>query len=512
MSMCHGIDLGNSTTIVTGLDEAGNPIVIPNHDGEHAILSNIYFNEDGTRVWGNEAWNFGLLDPSRYVADAKRFIGSGKPVCTIDGRKLEAWQIQQIVLEHVWRLIEQHQGTPPDQVVISVPANYTDAQKNEVLEASRNAGLKVLRLAHEPSAALIGLGVHRRGDGLRMVIDVGGSTTDVSVGEVSGNSTHIITTNGIAKLGGQDFDAILRDWALRGYERQFGLRPDGNDLVRFRHDLAQKLEQVKRTLSTKESARVVVRSDNGMFDATLSQSDYRRMTAPLVKQVMDCVGQTLDGANIKVSDLREVLFVGGQSQDPAFAEALESRHDRKPWPHTDPLFAVAKGNMILGRLELERQGHAVQVRGRRLPPLNLATRDVTAHPIGVAVLEEGGALVNSIILPKGTPIPSDRTQRFSFAEPGQTAARVEVLQGQDGVARDACQVLGHFDLTGAQAVHDREHPVEIRCCIDRNGMLKASAFDPIGGATAEMEIAYRTDKANGSAKRPVGAAQAGGGS
>ncbi|TVQ58082.1 MAG: Hsp70 family protein [Phycisphaerales bacterium] len=494
-----GIDYGTHTTIAAKHDDAGTPVVISNQNGEQATLSNVYIDRDGSPLFGSEAFHLGIADPARYVQDAKRSVGSDAPVLTVDQKSFTAEDVMSLVLQEIKRSTESSLGDTVDDVVISRPANWTAAQKEELLQAARAAGLNAILLPPEPTAALFGMGVQKQGDGIVVAIDVGGGTTDVSIAEVDGNSVAIRMTNGIAELGGRDFNAVLLEWAMERFEQQFGRQPDANQDAVFIQDLVQKIEHGKRMLSKKNETRIVLPYENALFDVTASRDQYQAMTAPLVERVMDCTKKTLDDAGINTADVRAFFLIGAQTLDPAFSEALEKHFDRKPWAKSDPIFAAAKGNVLLGQLELEKDGYQVRSGTRVLPPLEMSARDITTHPIGVAALDEDKRLVQSVIIPKGTAIPSKRVERFKLAEPGQTGAHVQLLEGTDGAPRGDCQPLGHFDLDGAEAVHDRDHIIEVEFRLDKNAMLTASARDPINGATAEMTIDYRNQQANGAA-------------
>lgn len=501
-STIHGIDLGTHSAIVAHLDEAGNPRVISNPQGEQMTLTNLYFDDDGRVLLGPEAGNLGLVDPSRYVKDAKRSIGSGQAVCTIDGQAYEAWELLAIVLASIAEMIEAHDGQWPQNVNTSRPANWGTGQVDELQRAAEKAGLNVTLLPLEPTAAMFGAGAHTRGDGIVVVIDVGGGTTDVSVAEVSGNSVQIMATNGIAELGGRNFNDTLEQWLFDQFEDEVGFRPEHEQHGLLIQDASQKVEHAKRMLSTKRNARMVLQCDGRLVDATIDRIEYERLTAPLVERVMDCTRETLEEAGIDPAAVREFLQIGAQNQDPAFARAIEATFGRKPWAQSvDPVFAVAKGNVLLGRLEMEKEGRQVQVGRRVLPPLNLTSRDVTSHPIGVASLDEQKRLVQSVIIPKGVAFPSTRVEQFKLAEPGQISANIELLEGPDGAEREACHRLGHFELDGIEAVHDRDHPIEIEFRLDKNAMLTATARDPVNGVTADLTIDYGTESRAGRSDR-----------
>jgi len=340
---------------------------------------------------------------------------------------------------------------------------------------------------------LFGNKVHDRCDGLRLVIDIGSSTTDISIGEKSGNTIAIKNTNGDPQLGGQDFSSKLREMVLERFEEKHGFRPDPQQHALAYQDLFHRIEQVKHSLTSREQASLVISCDGKVFNTTITREEFERITADEVQRVMACVNLTLQEAGVSKDDILEIIPVGGPSQMPMIADAVEGHFGKKPTCHCEPHFAVALGNVVAGRLDVERSGKSFDVNGYKLPPLSLSARDVTSHPIGVAVQEgdDNARLVNAVILDKGALIPSTKTHRFALAMPGQTDAKIEILQGRDGALHSQCLLLGHFELTGMTAIHDRPHPIEICLKIDKNGMLNASAYDPEGGISADLDIDYR---------------------
>lgn len=495
MTQLIGLDAGTSALkiAIAGLD--GNPLIQPNEWGELSTPSVVYF--DGDRVIiGTEARNAGLADSSRYVVNWKRHMGTGTVLFTADdGTEYLAKDILRLFVAEIARNYEAKTGEILTDIVISVPANYTDLQKQETIEAVEAVGLHALTLPHEPTAAAQGNRIDRRGSGLVLVPDLGGGTFDVSVLEVSGNNITVRTTNGIPDLGGEDFNGRLRDELLDRFEAEHGIRltPDRHALA-FQ-DLTQRIEQAKHTLSIRDQASVFLSCEGKVLNTTITRQEFEDLTSDLCERAMDCIALTIEEVGIKPASLREILLVGGGSQMPMFGDAIEKRFGRKPSSHAEPHFAAAMGNIIAGRQELERQGKTFSVNGRRIPPPGFHTRDVTAHPIGVSVLEGNQKLVNSVVLPKSAPMPSDQTVPFKLAEPGQTEALIEVLQGPDGIKREACHVLGYFELTGMTPVRDGDHRIEIRLHIDRNGMLDATAYDPLSGRKADLTIDTKKDRA-----------------
>ena len=484
-----GIDLGNSNTNIATPDHQGNPVVMPNEVGELYTPSAAYF--DGDRILvGVEALNALILDPSKGVINWKRHMGTDEVLCTgPDDKEYRARDIAAILLKHVAEVYAQKTGRLLSEAAVSVPANYTDRQKQETIKAGEVAGIEVFLTPHEPSAAGFGNKVHQRGDGLVLLLDLGGGTFDVSLLSVSGNYVEVKATNGDPALGGQDFNRRLIDLVLERLEEEHGSRPTREGDPVLWQDVVQRVEQVKLSLSARESAPLMLSFDGRVFSTKITRADLADRTQDLLGRAMDLSERTLSEAGVGFDQVREILRVGGASQMPCFDEAIEKRFGRKSSCHTEPFYAVVLGTMLLGRLEKERTGVQLEVDGRKLPPLEFRARDVTAHPIGVRTQDDHGRLVNSIILKKGIPIPSDHTRAYQLAEPGQTNASIHVIQGSAPLADD-CELRGALELEGLLPIHDRPHQIDIRLRIDKNGMLTAEAYDPACGKRVEMAVQY----------------------
>lgn len=489
-----GIDLGNSRTKTAVPDAQGNPVVLSNEVGELHTPSVVYF--DGDRILvGSEALNLLLLDPSKGVANWKRHMGTDDVLCVApDGKEYRARDIAQVLLQHVAEVFVQKTGTLLTEAAISVPANYTDRQKRETIDAAKAAGIEVLVTPHEPTAAGFGNKVHQRGDGLVLLLDLGGGTYDVSVLSVSGNTVEVKATNGDSLLGGQDFNQRMADLVLERFEAEHGFRPTADEHPVAWQDLAQRVEQLKISLTARDSAALMLTCDGRVLSSTVTRADLAARAQDLLERTMDLAEETLAEAGITAGQVREILRVGGASQMPCFDDTIEKRFGRKASCYTEPFYAVALGTMTLARLEKERAGEQLEVGGRKLPPLEYRVRDLTAHPIGARTQDDGGRLVNSVILKKGIPIPSDHTSAYQLAEPGQTDASIIVLQGLEGALAEDCQLLGALELEGLPPVYDRPHQVDVRLRIDKNGMLTAEAYDPLCGKRVEMVVRYEQEE------------------
>ena len=463
MTNFAGIDLGDGRVKVAIPDAGGNPTTMPFSNGETYLHSAIYFHADGSVVFGEEAWNLGLVEPQRLVVNWKRKMGTDEVLYKADDNtEYMARDIARLLLEEVARNFEARMGNILTQATVSVPAIYNDRKKQETIEAGQKLGIEVVCLPHEPTAGLFGNKVHERCDGLRLIIDIGSSTTDVSVGEKAGNTIAIKNTNGDPNLGEKDFSRKLREMVLERFEQKHGFQPDPKKHALAYQDLFHRIEQVKYSLSTREQASLAISCDGKVFNTVVTRQEFEEVTRDEVKKIVDCIHQTLQEAEISPDEILEIIPVGGPSQMPMIVNAIEKQFGKKPTCHCEPHFAVALGNVVAGRLEIERSGKSLDVNGNKLPPLSLSARDVTTHPIGIAVLKDNSesTLINVVILDKGTPIPSTKSQHFSLAVPGQTDAKIEVLQGKEGALRSECLLLGHFELSKMRPIHDR---LEMEC-------------------------------------------------
>ncbi|MEI8194282.1 MAG: Hsp70 family protein [Phycisphaerae bacterium] len=490
MSQIIGIDLGGSNTRFSVPETSGNAVMVANASGELKTRSVVYLGDDGPIV-GTEAYNLLLADPSRGIRHWKRYIGRNKSLATVNGIKYTAQDVARILIAYVLKAVEQKTGQMPTDAVIAVPANFTDSQRQQILNAAHDTGIQNVSLVSEPAAALVGNGVHKKADGTYMVIDPGGTTLDVSVATKDGDSLTILRTDGEPQLGGQDFTARLEKIALDRFEAQHKFRPDENSDPLAMQDLAQRAEQAKITLSIKDQASIVVSSAGKVTNVTITRAEFEQATSDLIDKSMDCGERTLKEAGTKAADLQGIYLVGGPSAMPAMIQAVEKRFGSKPLSQCEPHFATALGAANQARIEVERQGRRVQVGNITLPPIKLILQEVTAHAIGVAVLRDAKDFINAVLIPSGTRIPSEFTQSFKLHEKGQVDAYIEILQGPDGAPQDQCLVIGHFELTGMTPVMDDTHTITLTFKIDRNGLLTATAVDPLSGAKAELILDYK---------------------
>jgi molecular chaperone DnaK len=495
-----GCDLGNSRTKIAQADRDGRPVIVPNALGELYILSVVHFPDDGEPVVGSEAVNMAFAEPQKVVFNWKRHMGTDKVLYrSKDGKEYRAKDIAALILKEVKRAVEARTGVVITELTVTTPANYTEKQKAETIEAAESVGLKVLCLPTEPTAAALGNDVHLRGDGLYLIFDLGGGTFDVSLLRVRGNLFEVLHTNGDPELGGQDVNRRIREHILQMFKAEHGYVPDLATSPVFYADMGARIEQVKITLTTRDSANVIVRDGEKLLNRKVTRQEVEGLISDLVKRSITLVTQTLSEAKVDWKDVTAILPVGGGSRMPAFIQELERVSGQKVSQKVEPDYAAALGAVVAARVECQRQGRQAQGEAGALPPLNLFTREVTSHPLGVSALNSRKDPRQHVLLAKGTPYPSTQVRTFALVEPRQTEALIIILEGDDGLPEDKCVRIGEFELHNLPPYADVTERIEVTFELDASGLLTATARDLKSGRSANMKIAYKSN--GGQAKK-----------
>ena len=488
------LDLGNSRLKVAQAGNDGQGVIVPNSLGELTTPSVVYFSDDGAPVVGSEALNMALVEPDKVVRNWKRYMGAEKVLYQAPGgTEYRARDIAGLLIANTVQAIEQRTGEVVTEMTITVPANYTEKQKAETIEAAESAGVKVLCLPTEPVAAAFGNNVHERGDGLTLVFDLGGGTFDVSVLKASGNLVEVLRTNGDPELGGQDVNRRIREHVVRMFEQEHGYIPDAAKSTVFYADLEDRIEQLKTTLTTRESANIVVRDGDRLLNHKITRKEVESLIADLVKRALVLVEQTLQEASIGWNEIATILAVGGGSRMPVIGQELELLSGKKLAQKVEPDYAAALGGITAARIELKRQNRSAESETGALPPIDFFSREVTSHPLGVSALNKQSESVQHVMLPNGTPYPSTQVRTFATAEPNQTAVHIVVLEGDAFMAEAKCVKLGEFHLDSIPAFPDITERIEITFQLDINGLLSATARDLKSGKMADMKIEYKSN-------------------
>ncbi len=485
-----GIDAGTTRFKTAILNSNGEPHSLTNRMGQIFTPSVVYFGDEGPLV-GMEADNAALAEPSRAVFDWKVNMGTDQVLYTdADGTDYRAQDILAILLENVKADAEAKTGGPVNEIVVTVPANYTNLQKQQTSDAAKRAGMDVICMPHEPTAGALGNHVYKLRSGRVLVYDLGGGTFDVSIIKVTGNVCEVVATGGIPKLGGRDFNKRAEAKIIEAFESQHNYRPDPKSQAIFYQDLRGRVEQLKISLSAQPQCNVVLSCNGDVLNMTVSRQEFESWVDDLVAQSILQTEGTLKEAGLLWSDIDAIYPIGGGAMMPIVQRRLTEASGMAITSNCEAHCAAALGAAIAGRLEYERQGKSYQVGSVTLPPINYTMRDILSCAVGVSVLDEQEQTVCCEILARNTPIPSIQTRNFKLAELGQTDARIEILQGREGDKTDSCTALGGFDLEGLPSRPDVVNRIEITFDLDKDGLLTASARDTVSNKKSQLQVDY----------------------
>ncbi len=461
MSKTIGIDLGTTNSCVAVI-EGGEPVVIANAEGARTTPSVVAFAKNGERMVGQVAKRQAITNPDRTVSSIKREMGSDYKV-SIDGKQYTPQEISAMILQKLKTDAEAYLGEPVTSAVITVPAYFTDAQRQATKDAGKIAGLDVKRIINEPTAAALSYGIDKGEEQKVMVYDLGGGTFDVSIIEMGDGVQEVLATAGNNRLGGDDFDKRIMDWLVSSFKMETGVDLSGDKMAMQR--LKEAAEKAKIELSGMTTANInlpfITADATGPkhLDMTLSRAKFNELTSDLVEKTMGPVRQALSDSGLSINDINKVLMVGGSSRIPAVQEAVKNFIGKEPFKGINPDECVAIGAALqAGVLGGEVEG--------------LLLLDVTPLSLGVETM--GGVMTK--VIERNTTIPTKKSQIFSTAADGQTQVEVNVLQGEREFARDNKQ-LGIFKLDGIAPAPRGIPQIEVSFDIDANGIVNVSAKD-----------------------------------
>ncbi len=495
--MIPGIDAGNSRFKYAVVDQAGNPKVITNRFGESFTPSAVFFSQDGSIVIGTEALNAGFAQPERLVVNWKRDMGTDHTLYTNDrGKAYTAKDILAVLLADAKENIEAKTDSVVNQAVVTVPANYNDLQKRETIEAGKSVGIEIILTPHEPTAAALGNNIYERKGSTALVYDLGGGTFDVSIVRSNGNTMDIIATDGLQQLGGRDFNACIAARLLDEFEAENGFRPSKEEQPLFYQEMAQRIEQLKISLSAQSQTSIVLFCEGKQLQLTVKRDQFNQWVEDLARKTIEKTASVVKQANLKITDINEIYAVGGGSMMPIITDMLEELMGKKVSKRCEPHSAAAFGAVIAGRIKCEIEGKTYTCGDVVLPGPDIFVNDILSHNIGIMALD-GDRQICSEILSRDTAIPSIQTKLFKLSEPNQTAVTLKVLEGDNGKMADDCLELGIFQLQDLPPRPDLIGRIEVTFSLDANGLLTAKARDNASGKTAEMEITYDIATDNG---------------
>lgn len=477
MSKIIGIDLGTTNSCVAVM-EGGEAVVIPNAEGNRTTPSVVAFSKDGERMVGQVAKRQAITNPDRTISSIKREMGSNYKV-NIDGKSYTPQEISAMVLGKLKADAEAYLGQTVTEAVITVPAYFTDAQRQATKDAGRIAGLEVKRIINEPTAAALAYGADKESDQKIMVYDLGGGTFDVSVLEVGDGVIEVLATAGNNRLGGDDFDKAVMDWMAAEFKKTEGVDLTGDKVAMQR--LKEAAEKAKIELSGVTSTNInlpyITADATGPkhLDLTLTRAKFNELTASLVEATTGPVRQAMSDAGLSTSDLHKVLLVGGSSRIPAVQEAVKKITGVEGFKGINPDECVAMGAALQGGVLVG------DVKG-------LLLLDVTPLSLGIETM--GGVMTK--LIERNTTIPAKKSQTFTTAADNQTSVEVHVLQGEREMAQYN-KTLGRFNLDGIAPARRGVPQIEVTFDIDANGIVNVSAKDLGTGKDAHITITSSTN-------------------
>ena len=476
MAKTIGIDLGTTNSCVAVI-EGGEPVVIANAEGARTTPSVVAFSKDGERMVGQVAKRQAITKQDRTVASIKREMGTAHKV-TIDGKSYTPQEISAMILQKLKSDAEAYLGETVTQAVITVPAYFTDAQRQATKDAGKIAGLDVKRIINEPTAAALSYGVDKEKDQKVMVYDLGGGTFDVSIIEMGDGVQEVLATAGNNRLGGDDFDKRIIDWMVASFKTETGIDLSQDKVAMQR--LKEAAEKSKIELSGVTTSNInlpfITADQTGPkhLDLTLTRAKFDELTSDLVEATMGPVRSALQDSGLQIGQIDKVLMVGGSSRIPAVQDAVKKLIGKEPFKGINPDECVAIGAAIqAGVLGGEVEG--------------LLLLDVTPLSLGVETM--GGVMTK--IIDRNTTIPTKKSQIFSTAADNQTQVEINVLQGEREFARDNKQ-LGLFALTGIAPAMRGIPQIEVTFDIDANGIVNVSAKDLGTGKEQKITISNST--------------------
>jgi len=483
-----GIDLGTTYSAAAIVGDAGNPEILPNSSGERLTPSAVFF-DDGSIIVGQVARDMYVDNPDNVILFIKRQMGNPSWFFDYQGQRFSPSDISALILKKIREDASASLGQDVTHAVVTVPAYFDDDRRRLTRAAGEIAGLQVPHLVNEPTAAAVAFGaVKAMSDETILVYDLGGGTFDITIMKVEGKQFRVLATDGDHQLGGKDFDDAILRYASQKLAEELGYDPTTDPLLAS--DLRTKAEKAKRELTERNKTAFMIRTDMKQLKIELTRIEFTNLIASRIDTTLSLLRTTLKSASISPAQIDRVLLVGGSTRIPAVRERLKEFFGADPDSSVNPDEAVALGAAIIAAREQIEREPTVMPKPVTERFGGLQVKDVVSHSLGIEASVPGTTRkVNSILIPRNSPLPKEESRDFVTDTPGQTGFRIKVYQGefQDPAL---CKPIGEFTLTGLPPGRPAGHKVRITLEVGVDGVINVTAVDISSGVQAKREVRY----------------------
>jgi molecular chaperone DnaK len=489
--MVIGSDIGYFSMKLAYADRTGQPVGVRNPNGGNSTRSFLYAKPDGGWLVGDPAYEQAFVDPKNAMCEFKLKLGSLETL--LAGKNAE--ELTAALLEHGKELVEKQTGDSVDAAVAAVPAEFDDVQKKSLLRAYELAGIPVLRLISEPAAASFAY-VEQRNTGARgdkfAVYDLGGGTLDITICEFDSDEVRVLATHGERELGGYKMDKQLGALIINKLAQatQCDARTLAADAL-FMLDLAPRITNAKVALGSRDEVQIPLAAAGKQHVITVSRAEFEALIAPIVDRTLVRFDECVKSANITCKELTSLFLVGGPSRMPYLQNRMATHTGMVPRCEIDPEMAVAYGAALVAQSELKKQGKRDRLGTDVIPPPRRVIGEITHHGIGVAVEDQTNGstgIINAVVVPQNTKIPSRHSKRFRLESPDQRDALIQILQGDDRAEFKDCRVIASLEITSMPIEVARSPRIEVTFDFDKNGLVTVTARDIIGGDDTSTTI------------------------